>query len=117
MHLQRNAVNTLLAGKLNRLGPVRNDALLPLPGERSAVLRRPVIDDPIRHSVSCRAARTAGETNHGTNSQHARELQSLTKLLRSLPGLGRVRIERVVVAAQGHDRNAAVVKLLLPGTR
>ena len=117
MHLQRNAVNTLLAGKLHRLGPVRNDALLPLPGERFAVLRRPVIDHPIRHSVSCRAARTAGETNHGTNPQHAGELQGLTKFFRSLPGLGRIRIQCVVVAARGHDRDTAVTSnSLLPGT-
>src|ERR1700753_486676 len=117
MHLERNAMNTVLAGKLRRLLPVRDDTLLPLPLKSSPMLRRPIVNNPIRNRVGFRSARTTGETYHRRNLQHACQLNGLAKLLLGLLCFGGVRIQRVVMATQGHDRNPAVIKLLLPGLR
>ena len=81
------------------------------------MFRRPVIHHPVRYRVGRRTSRTTRKTHHRRNIQHAGKLQGLTKLLRSLPRLGGIGIQRVVVAAQRHDGNTAVVKLLLPGAR
>src|ERR1700733_8655694 len=74
VHLERDAMDSMLAGKLRRLLPIRNNPLRPLPLERLAMLRRPVIHYPVRYRIRRRTSRTTGETHHGWNVQHAGQL-------------------------------------------
>ena len=115
MHLQRDLVNSVIAGELGRLLPIWNHSFLPLPVEHLTVLGRPAVSDPVGHRLRGTAARTTGETYDHTHSETLSQQHGAPECLRiALRDLW-IRRYRVAVATERRHLNIAVFEFLFPG--
>src|ERR1019366_10001367 len=98
----------MLAGKLRRLLPARNNFLFPLPVENLAKLRRPAKGGPVGHGVGRAATRASGKTHDHFDVEFFGEEHSAAKDLGArLSRLG-VGMKRIAMTTESCHMNIAV---------
>src|ERR1700692_1965690 len=105
MHLQRDLVNTVVAGKLGRLLPKWNDSFLPLPVEHLTVFGRPAVGNPVGNGFRGPAARATGKTYNHTHAQALGQQNRTPEGLRVALGYLRVGRYRVAMATERRHLN------------
>ena len=75
--LECDLLNAVGLGKLDRLLPVRDQYLIPLPVQDLSGDRRPAGDDPVRCVILCRTARAAGHHNDLLDTEQTGQLEGL----------------------------------------
>ena len=75
--LECDLLNAVGLSQLDRLLPVRDQYLVPLPVQDLGGDRRPAGDDPVRRVILCRAARAAGHHNDLLDAEQTSQLEGL----------------------------------------
>ena len=79
--LECNLLNAVGLCQLDRLFPVGDKYLFPLPVQDSSRDRRPAGNDPVRRVILCRAARAAGHHNDLLDAEQTGQLEGLFNYL------------------------------------
>ena len=93
--------------------PVGRDDLIPLPGEDLEIVRRPRTGDPVGCGGLGRVAGAAGEIDDDGDAEFFRQQDGLATDIAVVRGANRIRVERVAVATERADGDAAIGEELL----
>ena len=103
----------MVGGELAVLAPVGRDDFVPLPGEDLEIVGRPRTGDPVGCGGLGRVAGAAGEIDDDGDAEFFRQQDGLAADIAVVRGAGRIGMERVAVAAERADGDAAIGEELL----
>jgi hypothetical protein len=99
--------DSVLAGETGRLVPVRQDDLVPLPGEDRLIFGRPGAGHPVGLPSVRTVARVAGKDVHNIDFEFAGESHRVAEDRVVGPGAFGIRMEWVAVARERAEDEAA----------